>query len=409
LPPGNLRQRVVNLLGQGSNKKLVPLREETDLVKMMVFVGKPEFAKKTRGDQFFFVNGRFIKSNYLNHSISKAFAEFIPENTYPFYCIFIDIDPSHVDINIHPTKTEVKFDDERTLYVLLQGIVKQGLGALHQAPDYDFGKDSIESEIYASRKPTTNLSNTPQIPTSNTNRKPNKEDWERLYKPEPQVRRQPEFDFPLQQVQKATAQIKMDLGKTGTSTTSEESGLLVQFRNRYILTERQNKMLIIDQHRAHQRILFEKFLDSQKGKQLSCQQLLFPQTIEFSAPDYAIICEADKALQKMGFELKEFGQNTLIVYGSPAGIPTGQIRDIFEQILADLKMLGTTKTQETLFEGVAKSVSARSAVTSLGKLSMIELKHLVEDLFRCKAPAYGPNGKPTFKTIDLEELSTFFS
>lgn len=409
LPAGDLQNRLLALFGSDLKGKLTFVEEETGYASLSGYLGTPELYRKYRGDQFFFVNGRFIKSNYLNHSICKAYAEFIPENTYPFYCIFINIDPEHVDINIHPTKTEVKFDDERTLYVLLQGIVKQGLGSLHQAPDFDFGNDSITTEIYASRKSTEappRMPNIPQMPTKFTAKK---EDWENLYKPAQETRRQPTFDFPSTSSPKAPAQVQLDLGK-GTARPQEVgNSFLVQFRNKYILAERQDKLLIIDQHLAHQRILFERFLESQKGKQLACQQLLFPQTIEFSAPDYTTIREADSALQKMGFELKEFGKNTLIVYGSPAGIPTGQIRDIFEQILSDLKILGTSTTPEILFEGVARSVSARSAVTSSGKLSIIELKHLVDDLFRCKAPAYGPNGKPTFKTIDLAELSSFFS
>lgn len=412
LKPGDLEARLLALFGGDLKGKLTHVQEETGYARLSGYLGTPELYRKYRGDQFFFVNGRFIKSNYLNHSITKAYAEFIPESTYPFYCIFIDIDPVHVDINIHPTKTEVKFDDERTLYVLLQGIVKQGLGSLHQAPDFDFSTDSIATEIYASRNTTSPSPPAPQlpnIPERPKNRTVKREDWENLYKPAPQARPPREFEYPTPPKERPSSQTSLDLGTNQSVPASSEQSFLVQYRNKYVLTERNEKLLIIDQHLAHQRILFEKFLESQKGKQLPCQQLLFPQTIEFSAPDYATIMEAEGALQKMGFELKEFGKNTLIVYGSPAGIPTGQIRDIFEQILSDLKLLGQTKTEDILFEGVARSVSARSAVTSSGKLSIIELKHLVDDLFRCKAPAYGPNGKPTFKTIDLHELSSFFS
>ncbi|MEL6255137.1 MAG: DNA mismatch repair endonuclease MutL [Bacteroidota bacterium] len=416
LKKGNLEERLHALFGNDLRGKLTHVQEETGYAKLSGFLGTPDLYRKYRGDQFFFVNGRYIKSNYLNHSIVKAYQEFIPEDTYPFYCIFIEIDPEHVDINIHPTKTEVKFDDERTLYVLLQGIVKQGLGALHQAPEYDFEKGSIQSEIYGSSSPLSKTSpkDFPRIPDFPQREAPKPEDWDALYRPErPSIRKeeQPPFDrFEMPLVpERKSPQTSLPIGQKSKEGVGEEPGFFVQFKNRFVLTERNGKLLIIDQSLAHQRILFEKFLNSQKGKQLASQQLLFPQTIEFTAPDYAMILDAEDALQKMGFELKEFGRNTLIVYGSPAGIPTGQIREIFDQILGDLKILGASHTHEKLFEGVAKSVSARSAVTSSGKLSIIELKHLVEDLFRCEAPAYSPSGKPTFKSIDPEELSVFFS
>ncbi|MEM7374482.1 MAG: DNA mismatch repair endonuclease MutL [Bacteroidota bacterium] len=400
LPSTDLRQRVLDLFGQELEGKLIDVGEATAYASISGLMGDPAVARKQRGEQFFFVNGRYIRSNYLNHSITTAFQEFIAKDTYPFYCMFIDIDPVHVDINIHPTKTEVKFDDERTLYVLMQGLVKQGLGRLHAAPDFSSttlptsAPISHKSSAHVTASSTSHSPSLPNIPPKNP--VPRQVDWDQLYAP-PATEKRPTVNKPTL--------FEADQ-KTGGETQKE--AFFIQLQERFLLTERDNCLLVIDQHLAHQRILFESFLSALKGQNLPCQQLLFPQTLEFPPGDFQAIRGVGGVLEKMGFDIKEFGQNAFVIYGVPAGVKSGNTQDIFEQILADIREIGETKVDQKLMERIARSIAMRSAVTSHEKMSILEMKNLYNDLFQCEAPGFAPNGKPTMKRLPVTELEDFF-
>ncbi|MEL6674873.1 MAG: DNA mismatch repair endonuclease MutL [Bacteroidota bacterium] len=407
LPAGDLTQRIYALFGQDLKDKLSPVAEKAGYASFSGYIGQPEIYRKNRGEQFFFVNNRFIKSPYLNHAIAQAFQDFIPKETYPFYCIFIEIDPVHVDINIHPTKTEVKFDDERTLYVLLQSIVKRALAQTSAAPSFDFKETPTTTDIYQSQPPAppampTKQGKGPGAPKNlEPRQKARTEDWETLYKPAQRIP-QPPVEKP------ASPQLFPSPKTSAKQAETSEGQVLFQLSGGYILLERENSLLIIHQQLAHQRILFERLLHSQEGKQLPSQTLLFPQTVEFSAADFLMVKEWEEPLTQMGFEVKEFGKNTLVVYGTPAGVPTGKVREIFEEMLADIKASGQDRLERQLFEGMARSIAARTAVTPNQKLSMLELRQMVEDLFRCTAPGFAPNGKPTYKEMPLSGLADFF-
>ena len=397
-----LEQRIVDLLGKDLKGKLIPVEAATSYASIRGVIGDPSVARKQRGEQFFFVNGRYIRSNYLNHAISTAFQEFIAKETYPFYCLFLEIDPVHVDINIHPTKTEVKFDDERTLYVLLQGMIKRGLGEFHAAPQLEQQTNSgTESPFYPNRpsvssSPSSNA--LPRVPSHSP--PPRKVDWDQLYAPPPPK------EEPILSPQK-------DLFEDEEVKTEEskevEPDLLVQIQGRYVLTQQDACLLLIDQRLAHQRILYESFLRALKGQSLPCQQLLFPETLEFSPMDYQTIREVDDVLEKMGFEVKEFGRNALIVYGIPIGVEIGELAKMFEQIISDVRQTGATTIDNRHTEGIARTVAMRSAVTSRQKMSMLEMRQMLQDLFQCEAPGFAPNGKPTMKRISFSELESFFS
>ena len=407
LSPDSCENRLVKIFGSEFSGKLTAVEESAGYARIAGYLGKPEIYRKSRGDQFFFVNNRFIKSNYLNHAIATAYQDFIPKETYPFYAIFIDIDPVHVDINIHPTKTEVKFDDERTLYVLLQGIVRQGLGELTDAPMVDFESDEVKESIYQSKAPArTTLPGITKSPANLPAKQvPDKDAWDQLYKPAPEVSSR--SVSPKQEIgqQRLFEQNRRSAAKSGV----DEDAFMVHLQGGFILTQREESLLVVHQQLAHQRILFERFLAATAGQQQASQQLLFPQTIEFSATDYLILQEVNELLNQMGFEINEFGRNTLIIYGTPVGIATGKIKDIFQQILADLNKAGTSRVQRQVIEGVAKAVAIKSAVTPTQKLSIIEMRQILTDLFRCAAPAFALNGKPTYKVISQEDLATFFT
>ena len=402
LAPTSLKNRLIDVFGKGLNGKLLALEESTGYVKISGYVAKTDVYRKSRGDQYFFVNGRFIKSGYLHHAISTAFQEFIPEKKHPVYCIFLELDPVHVDINIHPTKTEVKFDDERTIYVLLHSIVKRALGDADQAPVFGFDQSDIQQAIYNSpSSPTAEMTvgsfKAPNISKQTTSVQP--KDWNELYRPQSQPKA-PDLSTPHE---KDLFGQQKRLQKAEPSTT-----FCVQFQHTYLLTQRGDQLYLIHQQLAHQRILYERFLNTPKGGTVSSQQLLFPQSIELSPIDFLSFKEIEPTLAQMGFEVKEFGKNTLIVYGIPLEIPTGKIRDIIEQMMADMREMGRTHIREKLREGIAKALALRSAVNVGQELNEQEMKKLVQDLFRCQAPSYAPTGKPTYKEISLLELETYF-
>jgi len=408
LPPGDTAQRLIHLFGKELEGNLIQLEEATGYANFSGFMASPEVYRKNRGEQFFFVNGRYIRSNYLNHAVCGAFEEFLPKDTYPFYCIFLSIDPVHVDINIHPTKTEVKFDDERTLYVLLQGLVKRGLAESHHTPEFDFGDSALQQAIYQSgsvplspENPSPPISSGSSHSTRERNFPPQRQtirkaDWEDLYKPAEPVN-------PAR-----TEQTQLPIAPTPRRTSTEEIPFLVQYQGRYLVTQFDESLVIINQNLAHQRVLYERFVTAGKGSPTPSQQLLFPQTLEFAAADYVLLLEVDDLLKQMGFEVKEFGRHTLIVYGTPVGVGTSKIRELFEEIVEDLRMGGGGGSTEKPLLAMARAIASRCAIPSDHKMETAEMQRLVSDLFKCEAPAYAPNGRPTMKKIAEVELESFF-
>ncbi len=409
LPPSHTEERIIALFGEALRGELVRVDEAAGYANFQGFIGTPAVHRKNRGEQFFFVNGRYIKSNYLNHAIATAFEEFIPKDTYPFYCIFLGIDPVHVDINIHPTKTEVKFDDERTLYVLLQGVVKQGLAEQHQVPEFDFGGSSLTDEIYGSGGNASGGTSTvgsnrggrPQGISPRTVARP--EDWEELYRPI-QDRDQP--TSPPEAPKRGQQQLPVRPERR--DQVYDPSHFVVQFQQRYLLTQLSEDLLVVDQHLAHQRVLYERFLSAPQGLHVASQQLLFPQTLEFKAQDYLLLLEVDDLLQQMGFEVKEFGRHSLIVYGTPVDVSTHKIRPLFEQIVADVQASGGSNAPEKRVEAIAKAVAQRCAIAPETNLTQVEMQRLLADLFRCQVPTFAPGGRPVYKKITEVELEEYF-
>ncbi len=416
LAPGDLEDRLIALFGKELKDKLRWIEEASGYVSISGFIGKPELFRKNRQEQFFFVNDRFIKSNYLNHAISQAFEGIIPKDAFPFYCIFLQIDPVHVDINIHPTKTEVKFDDERTIYVLLQSLVKRGLGDLHDAPVFDFTDAQLKEAIYQSEPKDTDSEMTIGDLRSQSSRSssfsgrgfeksteagPQQKDWDALYK-----RESGQSDSPTASPGSPTLfEVEQARAKPRVPTLQ----LLGQFASRYIIALRDEQLMLIHQHRAHQRVLYERFLIARSGPKIVSQQLLFPQTFEYAPLDFAALKEAENILLKLGFEFQELGQQTIIVYGVPAGIANSKTEGIFGQVISDMKEIGQSRVFEKLFENIARSVARQSAIAASQHLGSSEMQQLLQDLFQCEAPAYSPSGKPVYRIISRQELTDFFA
>jgi len=410
-----LKNRIIDLFGKNLKKDLIAIEEVTSYVKISGYTGTPKIYRKHRGDQFFFVNRRFIKSGYLHHAVMQAFEEVIPKSTYPFYCIFLEIDPVHVDINIHPTKTEVKFDDERTIYALLQSAIKRALGSLHNAPTLPFDSekkdltdDSLKKIIYGTKNRKVN----PEIIKNFANTQPKTpktakpKDWDELYKPfnisslnptEPsQEEKNPQTLFPSSQL----------------NPSSEEETTVFpfvqQFGKSYLLTSYQENLIIVHQQLAHRRVLYERFLKEEGSQMLSSQRLLFPPTLEFTPVDFGIAQEVMKEMGKLGFEVQEFGKRTIIIYAAPPEIPPAQIREVFDQIISDIKQGTGQRTRQQVQDKIARNIAIRSAIPANKELSQEEMNNLLKELFNCEVPTFSPLGKPVYREIRIEELEKYF-
>ncbi len=408
--PSNLKQRLVALFGNPYNQRLVPVNLESAIVNISGFIGKPEFAKKTRGEQYFFTNGRFIKSAYLHHAVENAFQELIPKDAFPTYFIFLDIDPKTIDVNIHPTKTEINFLDSKSIYAILLSAIRQAIGKFSMTPSLDFEREpSMDlppmSDDQTIRPPTVTInpdynpfekSVKPQgeIPFSSRERL-NQENWQKLYDPLKNFPPHEQLkEIPLSQ------HIMADLDQEAAKNPPPG---MFQVQNRFIVTQTTNGIVIVDQQNAHERVLYEKFAASGPNRQNVSQKLLIPQTISLNPTDSELYREYQKDFEELGFEITVFGKNTYLVISVPSECLNAHLPDLIEQMLeilkdnpADLK----TKSHFHLATSLAKTLSVKRGV----KLQKAEIISLVESLFSCKVPEVTMDGKPTMVTVSYEDL-----
>ncbi|MBI4931593.1 MAG: DNA mismatch repair endonuclease MutL [Bacteroidetes bacterium] len=422
LEKGALRQRLVGIFGDSYNQRLVPVEENTTIVNVTGFIGKPEFARKTRGEQFFFVNNRFIKSSYLHHAVQNAYNQLLPDDAFPSYFINMEIDPKAIDVNIHPTKTEIKFEDERSVYTIIRAAVKQSLGKYNIAPSLDFEQEA-SIELPPNKSLEEVLMNPPKIKV-NKNYNPFSEEEkkeERRNKftagsyTETEKRKGGEWE--KEQSRHAISQLEIEVKKeeetqTEFSIEGEKSTKTsaYQLHNKYILAHIKTGMIVIDQQAAHERILYEKYFEMVEKHKGVSQQQLFPQTLEFSASDAVVVKELHEELQGLGFDINEFGKNTFIVHGIPADIAGQNVFELLEKLIEDYKASQGSKSdlKNAKKEIVAKAMAKNLAIISGVQLTKEEMSHMVDELFACKMPYASPAGKPTLITIGIEELEKKF-
>jgi DNA mismatch repair protein MutL len=421
LPPGNLRQRVVSILGGKSNKKLVPVQEETDALNIYGFVGKPEFAKKTRGDQYFFVNQRFIRSNYLKHAVMSAFDSLISKDAYPLYVIFIDIDPERIDINVHPTKQEIKFDDERLVYHYLKVAVRHALGQHNIIPSIDFDQEPSfsnyptlitrqQASIPFQEEPEKKSSSGPFFKGDASFSRPSSpasKDWQQLYEG------LKEWDPPQEKEESGPITIKSQAtGDAGiddaAGSFSQQQRQPYQVHGSYIINHIKSGFVLIDQQAAHERILYERYLAVLEEKESLTQKELFPKNIQLNAADAEIFREMLPAINQLGFDIKEFGQDSFIVHGVPADISSGiDEQQVIEDLLEQYKHNAALKLG--LRDNLARSMARSSSIKRGQTLSLEEMEELIDKLFACAMPYNSPGGRNCFITFDLDELDRKFA
>ncbi len=417
LPESKFRQRIVNIFGTKTNEKLVPVEETTEVLKISGFVGKPEFAKKTKTEQFFFVNNRFIKSPYLNHAINAAFEGLVKDVHHPTYFLNLTVLPNSIDINIHPTKTEIKFDDEHTLYAILRSAVKHSLGQFNIAPVLDFENDVSLDTPYNYKDKTAEMpavevdrffnpfsENKPsRVSKSPSYKRESPAQWESLYVGLESKGTRNEQDF--SEIEFESDQKTESLFKDSKQTETNQS--TYQFHNKYIISTIKSGMLVIDQHRAHQRVLYEGLLKSMTVKEAVSQQLLFPLQLHFSTTEMAIIEQLKDDLEATGFVFSAFNDETVEITGVPVNVPASEVSIILDQLISDVE----NEVPDSHFSAVdllAKSMAKSLAIKTGQALSSMEQEHLVNSLFACKEPSVSPNNRPTFVTLTVDELDKKF-
>tara|TARA_B110000046_G_scaffold185658_1_gene228385 strand:+ start:1768 stop:3600 length:1833 start_codon:yes stop_codon:yes gene_type:complete len=408
---GNFRQRIVSTFGGKTNEKLVPVEETTEVLTISGFVGKPEYSKKSRGEQFFFVNNRFIKSPYLNHAISAAFEGVLQPGKHPSYFLNLEVNPKSIDINIHPTKTEIKFDDEQTIYAILRAAVKHSLGQFSIAPVLDFDRDknldtpygfeggqTIHPKVEVDR--TFNpFSNPNQSPPSYS--KPAGDAWEGLYVGLESKSNSDSFSQVNYESDEMTSSIFDD-------TTEQKTHKTFQLHNKYIINTIKSGMLVIDQNRAHERILYEEFLRKTTVNEAVSQQLLFPLELKFSKSDNTILKELQQALETTGFVFSSFTDESIELTGVPVGVKESEVHIVFEQLIHDIEH-EVPDVNFSVSDLLSKSLAKSLAIKNGKKLEREEQEHIINTLFSCKEPSISPSNKTVFTTLKVEELDKKFN
>ncbi len=454
LEKGSLKQRIIQLLGSQYNTRLVAVSEETDYLTVRGFVGKPDTARKTRGDQYIFINNRFIKSAYLNHAVTHAFEDLLAKDSYPSYVLFIDLDPQHVDINVHPTKQEIKFDDEKIVYAFVQAAVKHALAQFSIAPSLDFSLNADIQQLDAVSKPVTDDIENNTVSSSLFQTFTQKNQAHKIepsgLKPLPSA---PEWKN-WRHEQQQNDEIKKALQKetTGTSPAGDLEGTawqselaklkeqllevspkaqyydlehelrpvsrekrfqwisdspLTQIHFAYIVAITTHGYLLIHQQGAHERILYEQLQKAIFGKPIATQQSLFPVSIQLQPADAVLLQELLPDMHQLGYQVEPFGQNSFVVHGTPADVDSGNEQKAIEQILEHYKNFNA-EIKFSRREKLVRTLAWQQSIKSGRSLSDKEMRSLVEQLFLCSTPNTTPGGKPTYVEYTLDQLQQVF-
>lgn len=398
LPVGNLRQRIVAVFGKQINQDLITIETETSLINIRGFIGKPENARRTYGEQFFFVNDRFMKHPYFHKAVTEAYQNILPSDSIPSYFIYMDADPASIDINIHPTKTEIKFEDEKAIWQILMACVREALGRFNIVPSIDFGGESmIDIPLPAGS------GEMPQMPNIRINPAYNPFDGE-----EAQTGRSSFIDR-FERESPAGWQKLYDGMEADIPTVQPESTQrkFFQLKNKYIVCQVKSGLMMIDQKRAHERILFEQFRECLSNEISASQADMFPVTAELNPSDLYVLREIERELFRLGFRMEHTESNKITITGRPAIIESPDIVGMLETLIEDYK--NTEGAPETgVREKVASAMAGASAIPYGKNLSNKEMEDLFDSLFACQAPNYSPKGKPVISIMTLDDIDRKF-
>ncbi len=403
LEAGNLKTRIVSLLGNHYEKNLVPVEEETELLKIKGFIGKPEASTRTRGMQFFFVNDRFIRNPYLHHAVTGGYEGLIEKESFPFYVLFLDTDPARVDVNVHPTKQEVKFEDDRLMYAYLNAAIKHALARYNIAPSLDF---SLNPEI--TRLPSVTLPQTKRQRTETENgylynsfsqknqahfieSKTGREQWKQLYS----IAQQAPASAP-----ETPTELHLHPEPTHRPLRGDKAMLL---HENYLVSTIKSGFLLVHVYRAQERIWYERLQTERNEGVLSAQRLLFPVSFDRSAQDALLLKELLPELQRMGFDVESFGNNSFVIHAAPAAMRSGEEQKIIEELLEQMKH-EADKAQANFAEKIITTLAKKFAHYTHTLHQPEAQQALIDELFACTQPEYTPSGKKIFTLLRKEDL-----
>jgi len=421
LEAGSLKQRIIQLLGHTYNAKLVSVKEETDYMNIYGFVGKPETAKKTRGDQYFFVNNRFIKSAYLNHAVMNAYQEMIAGDSFPMYVLFIDLEPTQVDVNVHPTKQEIKFEDEKIVYAFVQAAVKHALAQFSVTPALDFDLDSSIQQLPSVQQPFTEERKSAAASTSifkgftekhqahfiEPGRTAELRNWRDFFESSESVPKDSFGGASSRELAVDGQQSAVDPLAIHHSPFTIDHSPFTQLHNQFILAETENGFILINQQSAHERVIYERLGEAMSGVVNTTQRSMFPVTLELVQADCVLLEELMSDLQQLGYMIEPFGKNTFVIQGTPADVEQGNEKTIIEKLLEQYKHF-SPELKFSKREKLIRSLAKQQAIKPGQQLTEKEMQALVSDLFRCKQSNSSPDGKPTYLEFKMEQLEKMF-
>ena len=439
LTPGTLGHRIAELFGDSYGGQTLRCQEETPHVRISGYIGKPEAARRTRGEQFFFVNDRFIKSSYLNHAVMSAYEALLPEGTFPFYALFLEIDPQHIDVNVHPTKTEIKFSDERTVYAIVRAAVKRSLGtnlvtpATDQDDFFPIFSPQPAADSDATLRPSA-VNNYQALRSADPWQQANRERWEDLYAdPNRASSEHPIRDTPLSHEDTSALTFQSaanDIPSRGAmfdpegrrhqegawvepvSDETVPSDVPFQVHQRYIAVQVKSGLMLVDQQAAHERILYEQYGQSlkQNAHRVSpavSQQALFPSTVHVSPADLVLVRELQDEIRALGFDITVLSNDSLAINGIPVGVKSGTETQVLEGLIEQYKNNQAQLSLEKR-DNVARSIAKRMSVRPAQPLNPTEMTSLIDRLFACETPTYAPDGRRTFHIVTLAHIAAFF-
>ncbi|MBO7460074.1 MAG: DNA mismatch repair endonuclease MutL [Bacteroidales bacterium] len=397
LYPGTLKQRIVGLFGKDYDSKLLPVNQITESVTIDGFIVKPEFSKKTRGEQYFFVNRRFIKHAYLHHAVENAYKELIPQDCFPGYFLDIQIDPKEIDINIHPTKTEVNFIDVKLIYAIMHSAVRKAIGQNNLAPTLDFDINPNMGIDFGEASRMDRPVVTPKVdfdPTFNP------------FKISPIRHQQQNWRIAYDNSNDIVANTDFNENTNENKPLDEEQkSLFIQLQQSYIVTAVKSGILVVDQHLAHERILYDKYLKEMETEVIASQQELFPHHISLNINDASILKELKPELEKIGFRIEAMNNTTFVINGTPVDCKGSDAVSIIEKILEDYKSnLSGNQSDRKL--NLARSLASQMAVKAGQTLSSVEMQDIIDRLFGCAVAEVAPNGKKIFTIINADDIKT---
>ncbi len=415
---GTLEDRILKVFADNMLDALIPVKEKTEFMNIEGYIGKPTMLKKSKGEQYLFINSRYVSSRQINHAVFSAYENYLEKGDYPFFILFLEIDPHRIDVNIHPSKLEVRFEDEKDIYNFVQAVIKKSLGMNDLVPtmvftDVDDAEEKLKINSFT-KSPAKDFSDRPGFFKSKKSPAPfSEEDIDLIFSS------LPDNVFPMSPGTGKTHPFELEdkpehferevlhKSKQASERMGEETTFIVQLHNKYILSQIKSGLMIIDQHAAHERILYEKALRRFDANLPFSQQLLFPKTIELDPGSYAITKELHSYLNRLGFEIKFFSKNTVVIEGVPEDVRPGTEEVVLSEMILEYAQNQREKKLEQR-DNIAKSYSCKTAIKAGDKLSDNEMRLLIDQLFATTMPYVCPHGRPVVIKISLDEFDRRF-